>query len=152
MSNAITWVLPLLLVTNALLGFWRFTKPEIYPFYSWDMFSIVPETSSRASLVVHGTERAPLDPALSFEEAAARGLLSRQLDVTVHHMLARWAWAETHGRAESAEKERRYVETALMKPGLVYDLVVDEQHPFAAFEGEAPTRRVLRRMLVAGAP
>ena len=125
----------LFLVLIVVLGYGALSRPpsyEIYPFYSWSMFSWVPSQEDGYALFILQQGEATFNPPIEFQFAGSR--VANPNSVVAFRDIQNMGIAYTKGDMKRFEELRSLFERNYLRPNTHYQLVRTNSDPLTRWK------------------
>jgi hypothetical protein len=140
----------LMLTAEFVIGFGGVLTPrgEIFPFASWQLFSLVPFQSSEYELII----RPPKDSGPPVPLNQAGKFVTSAHSIVAYQLIQQFGRAEEHGDRELAGRLRQQIEARFRVPGVRYDLVKVTYAPIPRWTDGAVVAQTPMASFTAGEP
>ena len=121
-------------------------RKEIFPVFSWSLFSYVSDNSKQIELEITEIDHVALDEPTYFYELSREFHAARKRDVTLAKLLQRIAVARRNGDSEATESLRRVLERTYLSDHrqVGYRIVLTRFHPIERWrDGTIRSKHVL---------
>jgi hypothetical protein len=128
------WQSAIFLAALLVIGYAALPLPgnELFPFYSWSMFSKVPSEQNAYVVVIHEVGGKPLSPAKEFQEAS--GLVNSPQSVVAHQVIQKLGLAYRKGNAKEQTEVRKLFEKNYLSIGTRYELASMNYDPLTRWK------------------
>ena len=125
-------------------GIWAERLPghEVYPVFSWFLFTHVPAESLWFTIVIHKVDGQAVDPPVDYQDAAA--IVPDPHSVTANYVIQRLGRDIVYRHGRGVERIRELLERDYLPRNTEYDLVRVKYHPIRSWKNGQVQRRVLR--------
>jgi hypothetical protein len=118
------------------------SQQEIFPFYSWFLFAVVPNAKTTYQVFFHRIGDREMVPPRAFTQAS--GLIGNARSIVAHRVIQRLGAACAAGDEEEVARQRRLLEGSL-PAGTQYEVMAVQSDPVAEWrEHKTGTRKSLR--------
>ena len=132
----------------AVTGNFFAPKKEVFPFFSWSLFSYVSDTAKQFELEIIEIDQIALDRPTYFYELRSEFRAANRRDVTLAKLLQRLALAQQSGDSEETEGLRRVLEESYLndRQQIRYRIVLTRFHPIERWlNGRVRSKKELGR-------
>lgn len=109
-----------------------FPQEEIFPIYSWALFSSIPTTAYRYDVVIHSAKGTPLKKSLFYTEAGT--YVPHPQKIAVFVILQAWGKAIAKNDVSMARKQQAIFESIYLYPNTTYQLVNTRYNPLTRWK------------------
>lgn len=128
------WRSAIFLAAMLVIGYAALPLPgnEIYPFYSWSMFSKVPSQQNNYVVFIHEVGGKPITPAKEFQEAI--GIVNSPQSVVAHQVIQKLGLAYRKGDHQAQMEIRSLFEKNYLSIGTRYELACMNYDPLTRWK------------------
>jgi hypothetical protein len=119
---------------------------ETFPCYSWFLFAKVPNGSQEFTIRLLSVKGQIFDPPLPFRQA--KGFVQDRKSIVAHRVIETFAQALVAKDNETAEIQRRLLESNYLKPGTVYEVIRESYNPLELWRAGKDGRKKIETIAI----
>jgi len=133
----------------AMVGSATSPNKEIFPFFSWFLFSAVPNTGYHYNVEILEHDRQTFSPAIAYN--AADGIVLRPRDITAYQFIQKMGRTYDSGDKAAFEILSHEFQRNFLRGSNTYQLIKVYYNPVEAWHGKSGEPKVLETFKTGGA-